>query len=30
LNANPSSIVFGRIPQPPGPGEPGFAHGAER
>ena len=30
LNANPSSIVFGRVPQPPGPGEPGFAHGAAR
>jgi phospholipid/cholesterol/gamma-HCH transport system substrate-binding protein len=30
LNANPSSIVFGRVPQPPGPGEPGFVHGAAR
>ena len=26
LSANPSSIVFGRAPRPPGPGEPGFVH----
>lgn len=30
LSANPSSIVFGRAPLPPGPGEPGFVHGASR
>jgi phospholipid/cholesterol/gamma-HCH transport system substrate-binding protein len=30
LSANPSSIVFGRAPLPPGPGEPGFVHGAPR
>ncbi len=27
LSASPSSIVFGRVPLPPGPGEPGFVHG---
>jgi phospholipid/cholesterol/gamma-HCH transport system substrate-binding protein len=30
LSANPSSVVFGRAAVPPGPGEPGFAHGATR
>lgn len=30
LSANPSSLVFGRAPIPPGPGEPGFVHGAGR
>jgi phospholipid/cholesterol/gamma-HCH transport system substrate-binding protein len=30
LSANPSSIVFGRTLVPPGPGEPGFTHGAQR
>ena len=30
LSANPSSIVFGRASLPPGPGEPGFMHGASR
>jgi phospholipid/cholesterol/gamma-HCH transport system substrate-binding protein len=30
LSANPSSIVFGRTPLPPGPGEPGFVHGVPR
>jgi phospholipid/cholesterol/gamma-HCH transport system substrate-binding protein len=30
VNANPSSLVFGRSPPNPGPGEPGFVHGASR
>jgi phospholipid/cholesterol/gamma-HCH transport system substrate-binding protein len=30
LSANPSSVVFGRATPQPGPGEPGFAHGAPR
>jgi phospholipid/cholesterol/gamma-HCH transport system substrate-binding protein len=30
LSANPQSLVFGRSPVPPGPGEPGFAHGARK
>jgi phospholipid/cholesterol/gamma-HCH transport system substrate-binding protein len=30
LSANPSSLVFGRSPAAPGPGEPGFVHGAAR
>jgi phospholipid/cholesterol/gamma-HCH transport system substrate-binding protein len=30
LSANPSSLVFGKSPPVPGPGEPGFAHGAAR
>ncbi len=30
LSANPSSLVFGRSPQSPGPGEPGFVFGAAR
>jgi len=30
LNANPASLVFGKWPLPPGPGEPGFAHGGRR
>jgi len=30
LSANPASIVFGKSPLPPGPGEPGFAQGAQR
>jgi phospholipid/cholesterol/gamma-HCH transport system substrate-binding protein len=28
LSAQPSSLVFGRSQAPPGPGEPGFVHGA--
>ena len=30
LSANPSSLVFGRSAPAPGPGEPGFVHGAAR
>ena len=30
VSANPSSIVFGRAPLAPGPGEPGFRHEVER
>ncbi|MCC6533757.1 MAG: MCE family protein [Burkholderiales bacterium] len=30
LNANPASLVFGRAAPVPGPGEPGFVHGAAR
>lgn len=30
LSANPSSLVFGKSPSAPGPGEPGFIHGAAR
>lgn len=30
LSAHPSSVVFGRPPARPGPGEPGFAFGASR
>lgn len=30
LSSNPSSLVFGRAPSAPGPGEPGFVHGASR
>lgn len=30
LSSNPSSLVFGRSPAAPGPGEPGFVHGAAR
>lgn len=30
LSANPSSLVFGKGPAAPGPGEPGFVHGAAR
>jgi phospholipid/cholesterol/gamma-HCH transport system substrate-binding protein len=30
LSANPSSVVFGRAALQPGPGEPGFVHGAGR
>ena len=30
LNSNPSSIVFGRAPLAPGPGEPGFRHEVQR
>lgn len=30
LSANPQSLVFGRAPLPPGPGEPGFTHGARK
>jgi phospholipid/cholesterol/gamma-HCH transport system substrate-binding protein len=30
LSANPSSVVFGRVPVPPGPGEPGFVSEASR
>jgi len=30
LSANPSSIVFGRAPLAPGPGEPGFQHEVKR
>lgn len=30
LSAHPSSVVFGRAPARPGPGEPGFAFGAAR
>lgn len=30
LTANPSSIVFGRAPLAPGPGEPGFSHEGQR
>ncbi len=30
LSADPASLVFGRAPVPPGPGEPGFAPGAGR
>ena len=30
VSANPSSVVFGRAAGLPGPGEPGFVHGAAR
>lgn len=30
LHANPSSLVFGKSTPAPGPGEPGFVHGAAR
>jgi phospholipid/cholesterol/gamma-HCH transport system substrate-binding protein len=30
VSADPSSVVFGRSAGAPGPGEPGFAHGARR
>lgn len=30
LSANPASIVFGRAPLAPGPGEPGFSHEVPR
>jgi phospholipid/cholesterol/gamma-HCH transport system substrate-binding protein len=30
LSADPSSVVFGRTAAAPGPGEPGFVHGARR
>ena len=30
LSANPSSLVFGRAPLAPGPGEPGFRHEVQR
>ncbi len=30
LSARPSSLVFGKPSPPPGPGEPGFVHGAAR
>jgi phospholipid/cholesterol/gamma-HCH transport system substrate-binding protein len=30
LNTNPSSLVFGKATPVPGPGEPGFVHGAAR
>jgi phospholipid/cholesterol/gamma-HCH transport system substrate-binding protein len=30
LSANPASVVFGRAPALPGPGEPGFVHGSGR
>jgi len=30
LSANPSSLVFGKAAPVPGPGEPGFVHGAAR
>ena len=30
LSANPASLVFGRVSPRPGPGEPGFVHGASQ
>ncbi len=30
LSANPASLVFGKLPLQPGPGEPGFVHGVVR
>ena len=30
VSANPNSLVFGRAPRAPGPGEPGFSHDVRR